>query len=374
MKICVDVRSPGQRGILSYTSSLLSTLLTVDRKNEYVIITDPKHGSWGYDGVDEVVVPSNNPLHWVAWSNTVLPELLKRRGVDVYHSFKHVTAYRLRAKKVLTSHGGGMPYLFPEFFKWYNLMYWKSSYAMAFRIYDRVIAVSHDEKRFFCEDLGYPDSKLRVTNLAASSRFRRINDIARLQQVKRAYNLPDHFILCVGAIHPQKNLEGAINAYYRAIDQLNPKPKLVIVGERPAYVKGPYQRMIMELIEQLGLGPNIILPGHIGHDLPCVYNLADLLLFPTRFEGFPLVPIEAMACGLPVVSSNIGAVQEVTGDAAILVNPDNPDEIAEAVVQVLSSEKVRHSLIQKGLERSEVFSWDRCARETIEVYEELVYA
>jgi glycosyltransferase involved in cell wall biosynthesis len=81
-----------------------------------------------------------------------------------------------------------------------------------------------------------------------------------------------------------------------------------------------------------------------------------------------------MACGLPVVSSNIGAVQEVTGDAAILVNPDNPDEIAEAVVQVLSSEKVRHSLIQKGLERSEVFSWDRCARETIEVYEELVYA
>jgi glycosyltransferase involved in cell wall biosynthesis len=245
---------------------------------------------------------------------------------------------------------------------------------MAFWAYDRIIAVSHDEKRIFCEKLGYPESKLRVTNLAASSRFRTINDEARLQQVKCAYNLPDHFILFVGAIHPQKNLEGVIGGYYRARNQLTSKPKLVVVGERPAYVKGPYQRKILDLIENLDLASDVILPGHIGDDLPYVYSLADLLLFPTRFEGFPLVLLEAMACGLPVVSSNIGAVQEVTGDAAILVNPDNHDEISEEAVRILSSNQVRQSLIQKGLERSEVFSWERCARETIKVYEELVYA
>jgi glycosyltransferase involved in cell wall biosynthesis len=370
MRICIDTRSPGLRGVLPYTQCLLGSLLRIDRDNEYIVITDREHRNWGHKGVDEIVVPSNNPVQWIAWSNTTLPKLFNRKKVDVYHSLKHMTLYRSKVKNVLTMHAGGMVYEFPEFYKWYDLMYWKFSYPMAIRRYDRVITVSHDEKQYFTDKLGYPEDRFRVTQLAADERFRAIEDSTRLQSVREKYHLPDHFVLFVGWIHPQKNLEGLVRGFSKAKGRLPGDHKLVIVGGEV----GTYSQQIRRLIEELGLGSDVIFTGYITEELPCVYNLADLLVFPTRFEAFPAVPLEAMACGVPVVASNIGAVHEVVGDAAVLVNPDSDDDIAESVVHVLNSGQVRQSLIQKGLERGQVFSWDQCAKETLKVYEELASA
>jgi len=368
MKICIDARSPGLRGPRTYIDSLLESLLKVDRNNDYLIITDRQRGSWGYDGVDEIMVPSVNPLHWMVWSNTVLQGLLERCGVDVYHSVKHVTAYRLKAKKVLTLHGGVMLDRFPNFYKWHDRMYWKYSYRMAFRTYERIITATEAEKRHYVEKHGSPETKFRITNFAADQRFRVVEDEEEKRNVRGKYNLPKHFILYAGWIHPHKNIEGVIKGYNEARHLLGAKQKLVIMGGGT----GPYFEQIIRLISKLRMEDDVIFLGYIQEgDVPYVYNLADLFLFPTNYESFGIVLLEAMASGVPVITSNIRDIDEVVEDATVRVDPTNSSEIGARIVEVLSSPDLRKSLREQGLERATLFSWDRCARETIKVYEEL---
>jgi glycosyltransferase involved in cell wall biosynthesis len=369
MNICIDMRSPGRTGILSYANALLTSLLSVDHDNKYILITDPQHRGWSHRGIEEIVVPFMNPMSWVIWSNAVLPKLLEKNKVDIYHSLKHVTAFRMKAKKIITFHGGHTLYLFPEIYKWYDLMYWKSSYSVAIQKYDRVITVANAEKQYLIQNLGFPENKFRVTYLAADDRFQIIRDKNKLHEVRKKFNLPDHFILYVGQLHPRKNLESVIKAYYEAHDRLKTKPKLVIIGRGNSV----YSEKLINLAKELEIMDDVLFLGHVSYDLPCVYNLADLFLLPSYHEGFGIVLIEAMACGVPVITSEIEDLREVAGDSAILINPTNVSEIAAAIVKVLSSDEFRCSLVKKGLERAKLFSWDRCAKETIRIYEELFH-
>jgi glycosyltransferase involved in cell wall biosynthesis len=366
MKICIDMRSPGRTGILSYANSLLTNLLSVDHNNEYIVITDPKHRGWSRRGIEEIVVPFMNPIYWLIWSNTVLPKLLDKNKVEIYHSLKHMTAFRMKAKKIITFHGGHTLYLFPEIYRWYDLMYWKSSYSAAIRKYDRVITVANAEKKYLIENVGFPENKFRVTYLAADDRFHLIKDKDKLQEIRGKFNLPDHFILYVGQLHPRKNLEGLIKGYYEAHARLKTKHKLVIIG----HGNSVYSEKLINLAKELDIMDDVLFLGHVSHELPFVYNLADLFLLPSYHEGFGIVLIEAMACGVPVITSDIEDLREVVGDSAVLINPTNVSEIAGAIIQVLSSDEFRCALVNKGLERAKLFSWDRCAKETIKVYEE----
>src|SRR4030066_698592 len=161
MKICLDVRSPGESGVRNYMRGLVKGLLTFDKKNQYVIITDPNHrGSWSY-GVEEIVVPSLNPLHWMFWSNTTLVSLLQEKNVDVYHTFKHVTAFSIKTKRVVTLHGLHTHYLFPQFYKWYDTIYWKTVYSLAARNYDRLVTVAGGQNKYLVKYLGFPENKFR---------------------------------------------------------------------------------------------------------------------------------------------------------------------------------------------------------------------
>ncbi|MGI9543903.1 MAG: glycosyltransferase family 4 protein [Cyclobacteriaceae bacterium] len=367
MKICLDLRSPGKTGILSYMQRLLKSLLKIDKKNRYIIITDPKHDKWECDGIEKIVVPSLNPLCWMIWSNTVLPRLLKQKGVDIYHSLKHITAFRMKAKKLVTLHGVHMHYVMPEIFKPQETLYWKLTTYIAAKRYDRIITVASAEKDYLVEKVGYQKNKFRITHLAGDERFRVIDDNEKMQNVKEKLKLPDRFILYVGMIHPQKNLEGIIKGYERAKSDLKKDYKLVIAGNKNC----GYFFEIFNLVKQLSIENDVIFLGHVSDDLPYVYNLADLFLFPSHYEGFGIVLIEAMASGLPVITSNVDDICEVVGDAAVTVNSKNISEISKAISDILNSHELKQSLINKSLERSRIFSWDRCARETMKIYEEL---
>jgi glycosyltransferase involved in cell wall biosynthesis len=368
MRICIDARSPGTKGILSVMVCLIRSLLKLDQKNEYTIINDPNHESWGDEKTNKIVVPSLNPVRWIVWSNTILPQILEKNKVDIYHSLKHVTALRLKAKKIVTFHGGPTLYRHPEFYKRHDLIYWKLAYSLAVRKYDKVITGAEAEKRYFVEKLKFPDSKFCVTHLAADNRFRLLEGNDKLQTIKQKHKLHDPFVLFVGQIHPRKNLEGVIKGYHKAIPQLTTKHKLVIVGDS----NSAYFGQISDLVQQLSIKEDVVFLGHIPEDdLPYVYNLADLFLFPSHYESFGIVFLEAMACGLPVIAPNIEDIDEVVGDAALRVDAKSAVEIAEAIVKVLNCDEVRRSLIERGLGRARLFSWDRCARETIGVYEAL---
>ena len=193
--------------------------------------------------------------------------------------------------------------------------------------------------------------------------FRRESDSARLEAVRQRYCLPERFILAVGAGRPHKNIETLVEAFARLDPSL--APALVIGGgPDPRFPDGVSAR-----IQALGIASRVIRPGMIPEtDLPVVYSLADAFVFPSLVEGFGTPPLEAMACGAPVLASTTPAVSEVVGDAAFAFNARDPQQLATALTRVLTDTALRTTLSQRGLERVRAFTWEHIARETLQAY------
>jgi glycosyltransferase involved in cell wall biosynthesis len=196
--------------------------------------------------------------------------------------------------------------------------------------------------------------------------FRPIQDSERLETIRQKYQLPDPFILWVGQIAPLKNVNRLLRAFAQIKDQF--PHKLVITGGQQRW------RTSEELapIQELGLQDRVHFTGWVAdEDLPALYNLADVFAFPSLYEGFGIPLIEAMACGCPTLTSNTGAPPEVVGTAGYTVNPRDVDDIAQGLRAVLSNPPLRAEMRAKGLERAKDFSWDKCARQTLDVLEAL---
>ena len=354
----------GYSGARTYARCLVEGLVRAQTNNEFLVLSDTK-GEWEFPRIREIIIPFRNPLGWMYWSNATLPKILEAERVDVYHSLKHITAFRGPTKKVATFHSARF-FPFPEHYKWHDLRYWKWAYPMASKKYDCVITVSHAEKVNYVKYIGVPERRYKVIHLASDDRFHVIEDHERLMSIRKKLNLPDRFVLFVGRPLPVKNIEGIIQAFHLLKKHQNLEHKLVLVG-KPTW----HSKTLEGLVSDLGLENDVVFTGPIFEELPVVYNLADLFIFPSHYEAFGAVPLEAMACGIPVVTSDRGGLPEVVGDAAIQTCPTDITALADAMAQVLTKEELRDAMIQKGLERTRLFSWDRCATEHLKIYEEL---
>ena len=180
------------------------------------------------------------------------------------------------------------------------------------------------------------------------------------------YSITGSFILFVGNISPRKNILALLQAFNK-LKKRGIKHKLVIAGK-----KDQRYEQVLKTLNELNLGGEVIFTGYVPEeDLPKLYNAADLFVYPSLYEGFGLPILEAMACGTPVVASNVSSLPEVAGDAGLLVNPQDVDALTNAMYKVLTDDKLKESLIDKGLERAKFFSWEKTARETLEVYKEV---
>lgn len=237
----------------------------------------------------------------------------------------------------------------------------------AARLASLIIADSQNTKKDILKFLGVPDEKVRVIYPGVDETFQPVKDPRMMETVRKKYTLPQKFILYVGTLQPRKNIMGLIRAYGILSKDRDLRHGLVIAGG-----VGWKSNKIHSLVDELGLQDKIRFPGYVAScDLPFLYNLAEAFVFPSFYEGFGLPVLEAMACGIPVVTSNISSLPEVVGDAAILVNIHSPDEIAEGIHRILRDQDLRAECIAKGLERAKSFTWGKCAMECLKTFNEV---
>jgi glycosyltransferase involved in cell wall biosynthesis len=206
------------------------------------------------------------------------------------------------------------------------------------------------------------EAKISVVHLGVEARFQPIREESQLTATRQKYGLPGKFVLFVGLIEPRKNLETLVDAYLA--DSLCEGFDLVLAGN----LGWDYSRLLKKVAAS-GVRNRIHMPGYIDDaDLPALYSMAAAFVYPSLYEGFGLPVLEAMACGAPVITSGVSSLPEVAGDAAILVDPRDCRAVAGALRMVLGDEELREDLSQRGRQRSQLFTWERTAGKTLDVY------
>lgn len=236
---------------------------------------------------------------------------------------------------------------------------------------DKVISISDYTKRDLVKYSNINPEKIKTIYLGVNESFKKIGN-NEVELFKEKYSLEEPFILYVGSEQPRKNFNVLIKSFYK-LNKIEgfENFKLIKVG-RPQTSLGERENL-NKMINNLGLQKKIKFIDYVDEsNLPLVYNAADLFVFPSLYEGFGLSPLESMACGTPVIASNRSSIPEVVGDAGILVDPLDIDELTEKMVDVLNNEDIKKDLSKKGLERSENFTWEKCAEQTLKVYNDVL--
>jgi glycosyltransferase involved in cell wall biosynthesis len=292
--------------------------------------------------------------------------LARRHGLDLVHDPTGCIPLGLtQAKRVATIHDA-IPYVLPETCTKLDLLIYRCWLPVIAPRLDAIVTVSDRSRADICRYLPVQADRLVVVPCAAAPSFR-VLDEARVGSALARYGIETPYILYAGSASARKNLKGLLEAYAH-MRRWSSKWRLVAVG-----VGAGGSGHIQETVDRLRLGNSVHFAGHVPEqDLPALYNGADLFVFPSLYEGFGLPVLEAMACGTPVVTSDSSALPEVAGHAALLVDVTDPEEMALAMRRVLSETGLAEALRGRGLARSALFTWDRTARATVEVYERLL--
>lgn len=374
MRIGIDARAIYKNldGIGRYSLNLIRAIARIDRKNEYVIFRNNLFGETIVDSPNFREVRVGIPALSLR-TGYCLGLLAKKEKVDVFHSLFFVAPLFGIDNVVVTVHDL-MALCFPGFFSGRNFLI--SKYAWLFHKFmvpktiahaRKLIAVSKSTKNDLEQCFNLNSNKVSVIYEAADSCFRKIENVEILETYRKNARLPEKFILYVGNTKPYKNISTLLRAFKQFKTRWKTDYFLVLAGK-----KDRFHETTLLMATELGLLPSIrFFDNFTEEEMPLLYNLAKLFVFPSYYEGFGLPPLEAISCGTPVITSNRASLPEVVGDSAILVNPDDASGLADAMNDVLSNESLQKQLSQKGLVQSKLFSWEKAAGETLDVYKTL---
>jgi glycosyltransferase involved in cell wall biosynthesis len=352
-----------QAGISQYTLRLLQELANLAQDDEFVVFQSRMDGS--------MLVERPNFQKRALWTpphhrleQLLLPLEVAAVDLDVLHSPDFIPPFRRNCRSVITIHDLNF-LLYPHFLTPQSASYY-GQIDQAVRNCDHIIAVSESTKRDIVRLTGAPENKITVVHEAAHPIYRPLDD-ALPQQVMERMGLRRDYILFVSTIEPRKNVPTLLMAYKKLLDDYHAEVDLALAGE-----KGWLFEEVFALVGKLDLGERVHFLGRVSpEELLGLYNAAQLLVHPAFYEGFGLPPLEAMACGTPVVVSNTSSLPEVVGDAALLVDPSDVDSMAVAIWRLLSDEALRKQMREKGFRRARRFSWKKAALETLDIYHRL---
>ena len=236
---------------------------------------------------------------------------------------------------------------------------------------DMIITISNNTRNDLIQHLKISPEKLKTVYLGVDNKFS-IPTVEDRDSVKQKYSLPASYILYLGSEQPRKNFPFLLKSFYKLKkDHKLPDIKLLKVGKPQIGIEEHNE--IIELTKSLNMEKDVIFIEHVlDKDLNSVYNSAQVFVYPSIYEGFGLPPLEAMACGCPVITSNTSSLPEVVGDAGVMVHPHDTNSLSEAIYQILSNQSLGDELRKKGLSRAKLFSWDKTAAETRGIYNEII--
>jgi glycosyltransferase involved in cell wall biosynthesis len=355
---------------------LIRNLQQLDHKNEYVIFIKPDSDDTVLTQTDNFKIIKLKGGFYPFWEQFSLPRAARKEGCQILHCTSNTAPVHSKIPLVVTLH---------------DIIYMESSYLKILKgtgtlyqkignIYRRlvvpyivkksskIITVSHFEKNRIGQFFGIKgDNRLTAVYNGVSDYFKPVTNVAELQRVKLKYNLPDHFFFFLGNTDPKKNTKGTLKAFSDFLQKTKSDYRLVMLD---------YDLMELEkLLDDIGdkeLIHRIVLTGYVVNtDLPAIYCQSDIFLYPSLRESFGIPMLEAMACGVPVITSNTSSMPEIAGKAAYMIDPFNAEEITMAMINLVNDQERRTDLIHLGIERAACFSWHAMASNVLEIYQEL---
>ncbi len=370
MHICIDTRGAklyAGTGIGTYTARLMENIMDLDVKNNYSFF-------WPNDGYDFLLGRNNINLTLFGeknkrfWDEIFLPAQLKKNSCDIFHLPQNGLGLpKSKYSSYVATVHDLIPFVMPETCgkSYVDKFYEEMPYIL--EECDKVITVSNYSKQDIIKYFNLPEDKIRVTYLAADSRFRLIDKEKAWEFLRREYSYSNDFILYLGGFSPRKNVDGLLESYKRIYKELPGYYDLVLLG---ASKDNHYE--LKKKVEDMGLRDRVVFAGYVPYEhLPYFYNCSSLFVYPSLYEGFGLPPLEAMTCGTPTITTNVTSIPEVVGDGALLVDPYNTEELTDKIYKTISDADFRQELSAKALRRAYNFSWKKTVIETIKVYEEV---
>jgi glycosyltransferase involved in cell wall biosynthesis len=361
---------PKKHGMDVVAIELIKNLQQLDHKNEYVVFSRKGVEDNTIIDTSNFIVDKSSAFTYVDWEQFQLPRKLKSRKIDLLHCTANTAPLSCPVPLVLTLHD----IIYLE-----NVDFKGTAYQNLGNLYRRwlvpkivnkaslILTVSEFEKQNILERLPSTEGKVEVLYNGVSPQFNNAFDQTMVEDFRKEFNLPAQFIMFLGNTAPKKNTVNVIKAFVVLCLKHHNKIPLVLLD----YKKELVIKVLQEL-KQPGLIDMFLFPGYVPHQkIPLVYNAATLFLYPSLRESFGLPILEAMACGTPVITSSTSSMPEIAGDAALLVDPYKPGELADAMYKALTNNNLLADLEEKGLQRASCFTWRASAEKLLHIYESL---
>jgi len=352
-----------------YTYNLVKSLADVDKKNQYLLFHSRSKDK-DLSPADDLTRGANfelkslllpRPLLYFFWNRArwFSADLLFGK-LDLLHAPTFAIPAKGSSKLVVTVHD--LAFMkFPEFYTPRSLKFHERAARIAAEEADLLIAVSHSTKQDIVSLLSVNEKRIRVIHEGVQINTELFD---KKEEVLSNYGIAKKYILCVGTLEPRKNLIRLLKAFAKLKRETGFEHRLVLVGPRGWL----FEEILLEC-RRKEFEEDLIMTGPVPDaELSVLMSQADVFVYPSLYEGFGLPPLEAMACGTPVIVSNVSSLPEVVGEAGILIDPYDVDEMVSAMVDLLEKEDLRTGLAAKGKERAKLFSWDKAARENLDAY------
>ncbi len=366
---------PHKHGMDRVTLELIKNLQLIDKDNDYFIFVKPDLGRAAISSTSNFTIVEIPGGPYPIWEQYKLPRVAKEYNCDILHCTSNTAPLTVKIPLITTLHD--IIYMenslikqltnSASFYQKFGNLYRRFIVRSVVKKSKHLITVSNYEMDNITRFFKLKNKKLQTIYNGVSFHFSNKIEKKHIEKVKAKYELPEHYLLHIANKDPRKNTSRVLKAFKVFLNKTDTDFKLVMLGCRDNDL-----RAMLGKIDAHNLYKDIILPSYVSdEDLPVFYNLAELFLFPSLREGFGIPIIEAMACGVPVITSNTSSMPEVSGAAAHLIDPYKTEEISNGILKIISNTNYKNELIQKGLKRYRLFSWHTMAKQVLETYKQL---